>query len=78
MIRYLKLNQTTNINTNTDHRDNNMSSLLIVNAQLVNEGSTVEGGVYVENGRISQIGRGIMKKECFELWSFGPSWDSCL
>jgi dihydroorotase len=34
-----------------------MSSLLIINAQLVNEGSIVESGVYIENGRISQIGQ---------------------
>ena len=33
-----------------------MSSLLIVNAQLVNEGRIVEGDVYIENGRIEAIG----------------------
>lgn len=33
-----------------------MSSLLIVNAQLVNEGRVVEGDVYIEQGRIEAIG----------------------
>lgn len=34
-----------------------MSSLLIVNTQLVNEGQIVEGDVYIENGRIEAIGQ---------------------
>jgi len=33
-----------------------MSSLLIVNAILVNEGQMVEGGIFLEEGRIQQIG----------------------
>ena len=33
-----------------------MSSLLIVNAILVNEGQMTEGGVYLDEGRIQQIG----------------------
>lgn len=33
-----------------------MSSLLIVNAQVVNEGRIVESDVYIENGRIEAIG----------------------
>lgn len=33
-----------------------MTSLLIVNAQLVNEGLIVEADVYIENGRIEAIG----------------------
>ena len=34
-----------------------MSSLLIVNAQMVNEGSITEGGVFIKNGRIEHIGQ---------------------
>lgn len=33
-----------------------MTSLLIVNAQLVNEGQIIEADVYIENGRIEAIG----------------------
>lgn len=33
-----------------------MSSLLIANAKIVNEGRIVEGDVYIENGRIEAIG----------------------
>lgn len=34
-----------------------MSSLLIINAQLVNEGKVVEGDVYINHGRIEAIGQ---------------------
>ena len=33
-----------------------MSSLLVANARLMNEGFITEGGVYLDDGRIEQIG----------------------
>ena len=36
-----------------------MSSTLIVNARLVNEGREFEGDLRIEDGRIAQIGNGL-------------------
>lgn len=36
-----------------------MSSTLIVNARLVNEGTIRQGDLRIENGRIAQIGTGL-------------------
>ena len=35
-----------------------MSSTLITNARMVNEGRTFDGDLRIENGRIAQIGSG--------------------
>jgi dihydroorotase len=40
-----------------------VSTLLIVNARIVNEGATAEGDVFIRDGRIEQVGFGLMGRE---------------
>ena len=40
-----------------------MSSTLITNARMVNEGRTFDGDLRIENGRIAQIGSGLAPRD---------------
>ena len=53
LTRYQGQNQ----KENTITKDHQTASLLITNAQLVNEGSITEGSVFIDNGRIEQVGQ---------------------
>ncbi len=51
-----------------------MSSTLITNACMVNEGRTFDGDLRIENGRIAQIGSGLTAREGEEVVDAAGRW----
>ena len=51
-----------------------MSSTLITNARMVNEGRTFDGDLRIENGRIAQIGTGLAPREGEEVVDAAGRW----
>ncbi|MGE8282130.1 MAG: dihydroorotase, partial [Stenotrophomonas sp.] len=57
------------VQENTD-----MSSTLIRNARMVNEGRTFDGDLRIENDRIAQIGSGLTPREGEQVVDAGGRW----
>ncbi|PAM43816.1 hypothetical protein CEJ63_24195, partial [Acinetobacter baumannii] len=51
-----------------------MSSTLITNARLVNEGRTFEGDLRIENDRIAQIGKGLTPRDGEQVVDAAGRW----
>lgn len=51
-----------------------MSSTLITNARMVNEGRTFDGDLRIENGRIAQIGSGLAPRDGEQVVDAAGRW----
>src|SRR5690606_27567025 len=51
-----------------------MSSTLITNARMVNEGRTFDGDLRIENGRIAQIANGLTPRDGEEVVDAAGRW----
>ena len=51
-----------------------MSSTLITNARMVNEGRTFDGDLRIENGRIAQIGNGLAPRDGEQVVDAAGRW----